>query len=62
MLWLPFLSGGNVEQFVKQAEYNLAQIPDEFDYFLTDCASCHNAFKEYEHFIEDEKLLENLKK
>lgn len=59
---VPFLSGGNVEQFVKQAEFNLAQIPDEFDYLLTDCASCQNAFKEYENYIEDEKLLEKLRK
>lgn len=59
---VPFLSCGNVEQFIKQAEYNLSQIPDEFDYFLTDCASCQNAFKEYECFIQDEKLLEKLKK
>lgn len=59
---VPFLSSGNVKQFIKQAEYNLSQIPDEFDYFLTDCASCQNAFKEYENYIEDEKLLEKLKK
>lgn len=59
---VPFLSGGNVEQYVKQAEFNLSQIPDRFDYFLTDCASCQNAFKEYECFIEDEKLLEKLRK
>lgn len=59
---VPFLSGGNVEQFVKQAEFNLSQIPDEFDYFLTDCASCQNAFFEYENYINDEKLLEKLKK
>jgi Fe-S oxidoreductase len=59
---VPFLSCGNVEQFIKQAEYNLSQIPDEFDYFLTDCASCQNAFSEYENYIEDEKLLDKLKK
>lgn len=59
---VPFLSGGNVEQFIKQAEFNLAQIPDDFDYFLTDCASCQNAFFEYENYIKDEKLLEKLKK
>jgi len=63
---VPFLSGGNVEQFIKQAEFNLKQIPDdfanEFDFFLTDCASCQNAFKEYENYINDEKLLEKLKK
>lgn len=59
---VPFLSSGNVEQFIKQAEYNISQISDEFDYFLTDCASCQNAFKEYENYIEDKKLLEKLKK
>lgn len=59
---VPFLSGGNIEQFRKQAEYNLAQIPDDLDYFLTDCASCQNAFLEYENYIDDEKLLEKLKK
>lgn len=59
---VPFLSCGNVEQFIKQAEFNINQIPDDFDYFLTDCASCQNAFEEYKNYIEDEKLLEKLDK
>lgn len=59
---VPFLSSGNVKQFIKQAVYNLSQIPDDFDYFLTDCASCQNAFSEYKNFIEDEKLLEKIDK
>lgn len=59
---VPFLSSGNVEQFIKQAEFNLSQIPEDFDYFLTDCASCQNAFFEYENFIEDKELLEKLQK
>lgn len=59
---VPFLSSGNQEQFKKQAEYNLSQIPDDFDYFLTDCASCQGAFKDYENYIEDEKMLAKLKK
>lgn len=59
---VPFLSGGNIEQFKKQAEFNLSQIPDEFDFFLTDCASCQNAFEEYVNYIEDDKLLKKLKK
>lgn len=54
---VPFLSSGNVEQFVKQAEFNLAQIPDEFDYFITDCASCQNAFFEYENYIRDREKI-----
>lgn len=59
---VPFLSSGNAEQFKKQAEYNLAQIPEDFDYFITDCASCQGAFRDYENYIEDEKLLEKLRK
>ncbi|HNW25600.1 MAG TPA: (Fe-S)-binding protein [Candidatus Gastranaerophilaceae bacterium] len=63
---LPFLSVGNAEQFKKQAEFNLAQIPDdfanEFDYFLTDCASCQDAFREYKKVIDDEKLMQKLDK
>ena len=59
---VPFLSGGNVEQFKKQAEFNLSQIPDEFDYFLTDCASCQNAFEEYKNYIDDPQLLAKLDK
>ncbi len=47
---IPFLSAGKAEQFKKQAIFNLSQIPDDFDYFLTDCASCQDAFKEYENY------------
>lgn len=59
---VPFLSSGNEEQFLKQALYNLSQVPDEFDYFLTDCASCQNAFLEYKNYIEDENLLKKIDK
>ena len=59
---VPFLSCGNVEQFKKQAVFNLSQIPDDFDFFLTDCASCQNAFEEYKYYIEDKTLLKKLKK
>lgn len=59
---VPFLSCGNVEQFKKQAIFNLSQIPDDFDFFLTDCASCQNAFREYKNYIEDDKLLEKIDK
>lgn len=59
---MSFLSCGNAEQFKKQAEYNLKKIPEDFDYFLTDCASCQDAFKDYENYFDDPKLLEKLKK
>lgn len=57
---VPFLSSGNTKQFVKQAQFHINQIPDDLDYFVTDCASCQNAFAEYKNYIEDEKLLEKL--
>lgn len=59
---VPFLSSGNEEQFVKQAIYNLSQVPDEFDSFLTDCASCQNAFLEYKNYITDANLLKKIDK
>lgn len=59
---VPFLSSGNAEQFKKQATFNLSQIPDEFDYFLTDCASCANAFEEYKNYIDDKALIEKIDK
>lgn len=59
---VPFLSCGNVEQFKKQAIFNISQIPDDFDYFLTDCASCQNTFVEYKNYIDDAQLLEKLEK
>lgn len=59
---VPFLSCGNTEQFTKQVIFNLSQIPENFDYFLTDCASCQNAFAEYKNYIGDAKLLEKIDK
>lgn len=59
---MPFLSCGNVEQFEKQAVFNLSKIQDEFDYFLTDCASCKDAFKEYKKVVTDENLLKKIDK
>ncbi len=59
---VPFLSEGNIEQFIKQAKFNLSQIPDDIDYFLTDCASCQNAFKDYGSYLEDNALIKKLNK
>lgn len=59
---IPFLSNGNAEQFTRQALLNLSQIPDDFDYFLTDCASCQDAFIEYKNYVDAPELLEKLQK
>lgn len=58
---LPFLSSGNFEQFKQQAFFNLSQINEDFDYIMTDCASCKDAFLEYENVIDDTQLLAKLK-
>lgn len=44
---LPFLSSGNLERFEEVKEYNLRMIDCDFDYILTDCASCESTLKNY---------------
>ena len=58
----PLLSEGDENGFISQAEYNISQIPDDFDYFLTDCATCQSTFKDYEKYIDSDKLREINKK
>lgn len=44
---LPFLSSGNMERFEEVKKYNLALVDSDFDYILTDCASCESTLKGY---------------
>lgn len=45
---LPFLSSGNMERFEEVKNHNLQLIKDcEYDYILTDCASCADTLKSY---------------
>ena len=44
---LPFLSSGNMERFEEVNKYNLALMDSDFDYILTDCASCESTLKGY---------------
>lgn len=57
---IPFLTTGNIERFQEQAIENILKLPDNSDYFITDCASCAWAWKEYIKYVEDEKLKEKL--
>ncbi len=59
---ISFLNDGNVDLFSKFAKENITKIPEDFDYFFTDCASCKYAFNLYEKYIKNEKLLEKIKK
>ncbi len=44
---LPFLSSGNLERFEEVKKHNLELMNCDFDYILTDCASCENTLKSY---------------
>lgn len=44
---LPFLSSGNLDRFEEVKKHNLALMDCNFDYILTDCASCEGTLKKY---------------
>lgn len=44
---LPFLSSGNLERFEEVKQHNLELMNCDFDYILTDCASCESTLKQY---------------
>jgi glycolate oxidase iron-sulfur subunit len=44
---LPFLSSGNIERFEDVKNHNLSLMNGEYDYILTDCASCESTLKSY---------------
>lgn len=45
---IPFLSSGNLERYEEVKAHNLKLIDEcEFDYILTDCASCESTLKGY---------------
>ena len=44
---IPFLSSGNLERYNEVKKYNLSLMDCDFDYILTDCASCESTLKNY---------------
>ncbi len=44
---LPFLSSGNLERYEEVKAHNLSLMNCEYDYILTDCASCESTLKKY---------------
>lgn len=44
---LPFLSSGNMERFEEVKKRNLDLMDCEYDFILTDCASCEDTLKSY---------------
>lgn len=52
---LPFLSDGNMKRFIETANHNLKLIENcNYDYLVTDCASCEYTLKEYPKYIEQQ--------
>ena len=56
---LPFLSSGNLERFEEVKAHNLSLMNCEYDYILTDCASCESTLKKYFHTTENDVGLES---
>jgi len=56
---LPFLSDGNLERFEECAEYNLEHLDGDFDYIVTDCASCQDTLMQYPKYIKSANLPDN---
>lgn len=47
-----YLADGNIKEFKKLVDKNLSVIDSDFDYFVTDCASCNSVLKEYKDFSD----------
>ena len=56
---LPFLSSGNLDRFEEVKKHNLALMDCDFDYILTDCASCESTLKKYFQPTENDVGLES---
>lgn len=55
---IPFLSSGNMERFESVKNHNIKLIKEsDFDYILTDCASCESTLKEYFYPYENLKFI-----
>lgn len=52
---ISYLSSGNMKQYEKLAKTNLGKLPDDYDFIITDCASCNFALKEYAKYFPGEK-------
>ena len=52
---MPAYNIGDIDNFKKFAQKNLAKIPSDIDYILFDCATCKKAFKIYIELFEGEE-------
>lgn len=59
---LPFLSSGNLERYEEVKAHNLSLMNCEYDYILTDCASCESTLKKYFRSAQNDTKFINLGK
>lgn len=57
---LPFLSSGNLERYEEVKAHNLSLMNCEYDYILTDCASCESTLKKYSCSAQNDTKFINL--
>lgn len=57
---LPFLSSGNLERYEEVKAHNLSLMNCEYDYILTDCASCESTLKKYFSSAQNDTKFINL--
>lgn len=53
---LPFLSDGNLKRFEQVAKHNMNLLNTNYDYLITDCASCESTILSYSNYIETPPL------
>lgn len=57
---LPFLSEGNLERFFDVMEHNLNELQKyQYDYIITDCASCGGMLASYNSYSNNEAVIKN---
>lgn len=54
---LPFLSEGNLKRFEQAAKHNLELLEGDFDYLVTDCASCESTLSDYSKYFPNSKTI-----
>ena len=52
---LPFLSSGNMERYEEVMKHNLALMDCDFDYIMTDCASCESTLRKYPLALQERR-------
>ncbi len=49
---LPFLSDGNLKRFEQCAKFNIEKLKMDYDYLITDCASCEDTILNYDKYTD----------